>query len=52
MGSAVTPTSRKPFDMIFKRDQFEEWSALVDDFRTFAHDFRAFPLQDARVDQS
>jgi hypothetical protein len=32
---SVTPTYRKPFDMIVKRAQFEEWSALVDDFRTF-----------------
>jgi hypothetical protein len=31
---SVTPTYRKPFDMIFKRAHLEEWSALVDDFRT------------------
>src|SRR5258705_5644545 len=32
---SVTPTYRKSFDMIFERAQFEKWSALVDDFRTF-----------------
>ena len=32
---SITPTYRKPFDMIVKRTRLEEWSALVDDFRTF-----------------
>jgi hypothetical protein len=32
---AQRPTYRKPFDMIVKRALFEEWSALLDDFRTF-----------------
>jgi len=27
-GVSVTPTYRKPFDMIFERARFEEWSAL------------------------
>jgi hypothetical protein len=30
----ATPKYRKPFDMIFERARLEEWSALVDDFRT------------------
>jgi hypothetical protein len=34
-GASVTPTYRKPFDMIFERARLEKWSALVDDFRTF-----------------
>jgi LytS/YehU family sensor histidine kinase len=32
---SVTATYRKPFDVIFKRAHLEEWSVLVDDFRTF-----------------
>ncbi len=32
---SVIPTCRKLFDMIFKRVHSGEWSALVDDFRTF-----------------
>ena len=32
----VTPTYRKPFDMIFERAEMEEWSGLMDDFRTIA----------------
>ncbi len=32
---SATPTYRHPFDLIFKRAKTEEWSALLDDFRTF-----------------
>jgi hypothetical protein len=31
----LTPTCRKPFDLIFQRMKNEEWSALADDCRTF-----------------
>jgi hypothetical protein len=32
---SVTPAYRYSFDLIFKRVKMEEWSALLDDFRTF-----------------
>jgi hypothetical protein len=33
----ITPTYRKPFDLIFERAKKEEWRALRDDFRTFLY---------------
>ena len=32
---SVMPAYRYPFNLIFERAKLEEWSALVDDFRTF-----------------
>ena len=34
--ASVWPSYRKPFDLIFQRAGNEDWSALADDFRTFA----------------
>jgi IstB-like ATP binding protein len=41
-GVSLTPTYRKPFDLIFQRTKNEESSALADDFRTLALNDDAF----------
>jgi site-specific DNA recombinase len=43
-GVNLTPTYRKPFDLIFQRAKNEEWSALTDDFRTLMGGLRSMKL--------
>jgi hypothetical protein len=33
--ASATPACRYPVDLIFQKGKLEEWSALVDDLRTF-----------------